>query len=257
MVILAHLKEFYRLQLHFARTKLSMKFKKTLLAVTILASSLFLTPSASFAEQDKPGVLSPASQKYFKDVIALNKKAWLSRPHKHESLGHFITTVCVQVDATGAATCSVYEKSGDKEFDQFALQVCKETKLSKPPESWNPDTKIGVVFSSRVRNETTQEKYRDTNFVDTVKTAASIRWTATSLPSEFKGKSLVAIISSTVSEKGVASYELKTPSGNEDYDKFVIDLCKKTFIPAPPAYWDNAETVELMYSSKDAGSSLK
>ncbi|MDX2105073.1 MAG: TonB C-terminal domain-containing protein [Candidatus Melainabacteria bacterium] len=234
-----------------------MKFKKTLLAVTILASSVLLIPPASFAEQDKPGVLSPASQKYFKNVIDVNKKAWLSRPHKHASSGHLVTTVCVQVDRTGAATCSIFEKSGDNQFDQFALQVCKETSLPAPPESWNPDTRIGVVFSSRVKNAATQEKYRDTNFVDTVKTATSIRWAATALPSEFKGKSLVAIISSTVSEQGKAAFELKTSSGNEDYDRFVIDLCKKTFIPVPPAYWDNAETVELMYSSKDAGSSLK
>ncbi|MCW5821190.1 MAG: TonB C-terminal domain-containing protein [Cyanobacteria bacterium TGS_CYA1] len=234
-----------------------MKFKKTLLAVTILTSSLFLIPEASFAEQDKPGVLSPASQKYFKDVVAANKKAWLERPHKHASSGHLVTTVGVQVDAAGNPKCSVYESSGDKEYDNFALQVCKETKLGVPPETWNLDTTIGVVFSSRVKTQATQEKYRDTNFVDTVKTASSIRWAATALPAEYKGKSLVAIVSSTVSEKGVASYELKTPSGNAQYDKFVLDLCNKTFIPTPPSYWDNAETVELMYSSKEAGSSLK
>lgn len=234
-----------------------MNIKETLLAVTILASSLLLFPSASFAEQDKPGVLSPASQKYFKDVIALNKKAWLVRPHKYASKGHLITTVCVQVDATGAATCFVYEKSGDKEFDDFALQVCNETKLSVPPDTWNPGTRIGVIFSSRVKNAATQEKYRDTNFVDTVKTATSIRWAATALPAEFKGKSLVAIISSKVGEKGVATFQLKTPSGNAQYDSFVMDLCKKTFIPTPPTYWDNAETVELMYASNDAGTSLK
>lgn len=32
---------------------------------------------------------------------------------------------------------------------------------------------------------------------------------------------------------------------------------RKTFIPTPPTYWDNSETVEIMYSSNEAGSSLK
>lgn len=234
-----------------------MNFKKTLIAAAILCLNASLFPPDAFAEQDKPGVLSPPSQKYFKDVIAANKKAWLERPHKHAPSGHLVTTVCVEVNMEAAKTCSVFESSGDKEFDQYALQVCKDTPLEKPPETWNPSTRIGVVFSSRVMNQSTQKKYRDTNYVDTVKTASSVRWAATSLPSEFKSASLVAIVSSKVAENGKAAFELKTSSGNAKYDEFVLDLCRKTFIPAPPTYWDNSETVEMMYSSNEAGSSLK
>lgn len=168
-----------------------------------------------------------------------------------------VTTVGLQVDNLGNAKYFIFESSGDKKFDEFALQVCKETKIPKPPETWNPDTRMGVIFSSRVRAQHTKEKYRDTNFVETVKTASSVRWAATVLPPEFKTSSLVAIVSAKVSESGKASFELKTTSGNAKYDEFVLDLCRKTFIPTPPTYWDNAETVEVMYASNEAGSSLK
>lgn len=234
-----------------------MNFKKTLIAASIFCLSTSLFPSVVFAEQDKPGVLSPPSQKYFKDVVAANKKAWLEQPHKHAPAGHLVTTVCVEVSKEGEKKCSVFESSGDKEFDKLALRVCHDTSLEKPPETWNPATRIGVVFSSRVMTESTQKKYRDTNYVDTVKTASSVRWAATELPSEFKTARLVAIVSSKVSENGKVTYELKSSSNSAKYDEYVLDLCRKTFIPAPPVYWDNSETVDLMYSSNEAGSSLK
>ncbi len=234
-----------------------MNFKKLLLATSVLVLNLCVFPSAVHAEQDMPGVLSPKSQNFFNDVVGANKKAWLGRPHKHAALGHLVTTVCVQVDANGDKKCSIYESAGDKEFDEFALSVCKETSIGKPPETWNPNTKIGVVFSSRVKTENAPNKYRDTNYVDTVKTATAVRWGATALPPEFKSSNLVAIISSKVSEKGKAAFELKTSSGDAKYDEYVLDLCRKTFIPVPPIYWDNAETVELMYASNEAGSALK
>ncbi len=234
-----------------------MNFKKTLLATSVLVLHFCVFPSVARAEQDMPGVLSHQSQNFFNDVVGANKKAWLSRPHKHAALGHLVTTVCVQVDASGEKKCSVYESSGDKEFDDYALNVCKETPVGKPPDTWNPKTQIGVVFSSRVKTENTRNKFRDTNYVDTVKTATAVRWGATALPPEFKSSSLVAIVSSKVSEKGKATFELKTSSGNAKYDEFVVDLCGKTFIPVPPIYWDNSESVELMYASNEAGSALK
>lgn len=234
-----------------------MNFKKTLLASSVILFNLGVFPGAVFAEQDKPGVLSPQSQKFFNDVVGANKKAWLSRPHKNAALGHLVTTVCVQVDASGEKKCSVYESSGDKEFDQYALNFCNETPVGKPPDTWNPKTRIGVVFSSRVKTENTPNKYRDTNYVDTVKTASAVRWGATALSPEFKSSNLVAIVSSKVSEKGKATFELKTSSGNAKYDEYVMDLCGKTFIPVPPIYWDNSETVELMYASNEAGATLK
>lgn len=234
-----------------------MNFKKTLLATSLLIFNLCIFPSVAHAEQDMPGVLSTKSQNFFNDVVGANKKAWLNRPHKHAALGHLVTTVCVEVDASGEKKCSVYESSGDKPFDEFALNVCKETPVGKPPETWNPKTKIGVVFSSRVKTENMRNKFRDTNYVDTVKTATAVRWGATALPAEFKSSSLVAIVSSKVSEKGKATFELKTSSGSAKYDEFVIDLCGKTFIPVPPIYWDNSESVELMYASNEAGAELK
>ncbi len=235
-----------------------MKIKNLIVVASFLAFSFGgVFPNMSYAEQDRPGVLSPQSQKYFNNVVEANKKAWLDHPHKHASLGHLVTTVSVEIDADGTEKCYVYESSGDKEFDALALQVCNKTPVGKPPDTWNPKTQIGVVFSSRVKTQQTPNKYRDTNYVDTVKTATAVRWGATALPSEFKTTNLVAIVSSKVSEKGKATYELKTSSGNADYDKFVMDLCGKTFIPAPPIYWDNSETVEVMYASQEAGTSLK
>lgn len=140
-----------------------MNVKKTLLAVSILASSILIIPSASLAEQDKPGVLSPESQKYFNEIVAANKKSWLEQPHKHAASGHLITTICVEVDAEGTVKRSVYESSGDKSYDEIALNICKGTALPKPPDTWNPGTKVGVIFSSRVKTQNTPNKYRDTN----------------------------------------------------------------------------------------------
>ncbi len=227
-------------------------------ALLVIASSFnSVLADPAKVERDLPGVLSAASQDYFKEVIAANKEAWVSRPGQKVKGLHMVTTVCVTVDENGVGTYYIHESSGDENFDQIALDVCKSTKLNKPPETWNPRTKIGVVFSSRVENQNIPKKFRDKDFVDTVQTASSLRWAATRLPGRFAGDELNAVITATFDKDGKQTFQLTQKSTDEVYDKFVMDTFKDTFIPAPPAYWDNNSSIEIKFDSKNAGISVK
>lgn len=208
-------------------------------------------------DRDLPGVLSLPSQNYFKEVIDSNRAAWLARPDQSAKGLHLVTTVCVTVDENGVGSYSLHKSSGDSKYDQDALDVCQKVKLNKPPYTWNPKTKVGVVFTSRMMNKQTPEKIRDKDFLDTVKTASSLRWAVTKLPAGLKGKELKTTISAQFDKDGKQTFHLMNKSTDPAYDTFVMDTFKNTFIPAPPNFWDNTSAIEIEFDSKKAGTKLK
>ncbi len=232
--------------------------KKIILVFALSFLSWICSPSMSGAlERDIVGVLSPPSQKYFNEVILANKQAWVARPDQKVMGVHLITTVAITVDENGVAAYKIHESSGNAKYDEEALSVCKNTKLAKPPETWNPKTRVGIVFSSRMVSKSLPEKIRDANFIDTVKTASSLRWNATKLPDKWKGKEYFTVLSTKVDKDGKQTFQLLSKSMDPAYDKFVMDTFKDTFIPTPPVYWDNSQAVTVEFSSKDAGTHLK
>ncbi len=202
--------------------------------------------------------LGPPTQKFFKQVVEANERAWTASHHlKDTSLGDLSAEIVVQINTDGTVKHSILRSSGNQQFDNDALQASRSALLPAPPETWNPRSLVAVTFKARVRTKLSPDKYRSDAYVLTIRTSAENKWKTVVVPDEFKFVNLEVVIDSVIDERGKGSYAVKSASGDSKYDAFVLDVCKKTFIPEPPRDWDNKEIVELVFSSHQAGTVQK